>query len=192
MNKIELETWVLTDDGKEWLDEKKSGLLSKNTELLKEISDSNAKLKSLTDESNALTGKNKSYENYIKGKLINSTFTKDTSIQLIAGTNNVVTSILNEQAKANGGFSLLINDKNEIKLTDGKGKDFQQYFDEFAKTDTGKSYIKNPSSGGGARGGFNDGCMTRSALESMTPEMVARNLDKPDFQNSLKSILTQE
>lgn len=190
----ELEEWVKTDDGKKWLDEKKRPLVEKRDQLLDELQNLKNRLAGETEKSGALDGKINGYLEKLKKEFVKGCFDdwgkfKNTLVP-DEELREFVAAKIGKIADADGGLIADIDDDGQFTYKTADGKSFEDYYSEWLGTEGAKSYIANPSTGGGARGsGFGNSCgdYSLNAVKRMTPEEVAKNLDNPAFRASLKS-----
>lgn len=188
----EVEKWLETDEGKNWLEEKKRPLLKKNNDLLEEIALTKKRLTDETEKGNALEGKINGYLIKLKKELCLSCFDDyNTFKNRLIPDNELREFVLNKiekTADADGGLIPDIDDNGEFHYQTADGKSFQDYYSEWLTTESAKSYIQNLSCGGGAKGsGDLSGSFTRANIRKMTPEEVAKNLDNPTFRNSFEN-----
>lgn len=191
MDKEELNKWILTDEGKEWLEGLKKPLADKRDELLGEIAGLKKRLADAASASNASAGKIQAYINRLKAEHCNRVFSdyEKYKSRLIEDPELREFVLGKIERMAGGGLVPDIDDGGNFTFADASGKSFEDYYSEWLATDGAKSYIANSCTGGGARGNSgNFGGVTLNAIERMTPLEVARNLDSPAFRQSLQSL----
>lgn len=188
----EVEKWLETDEGKQWLEEKKRPLLKKNSDLLEEIALNKKRLTDETTKGNALEGKLNSYLAKLKKEMCLNCFDDYDRFKnrLISDKElrEFVLSKIEKIADADGGLVADIDDNGEFHYQTADGKSFQDYYSEWLTTESAKSYIQNLSCGGGARGsGGSFDNFTKASIKKMTPEEVAKNLDNPTFRSNFEN-----
>ena len=189
----EVEKWLETDEGKQWLEEKKSPLLKKNSELLEELALNKKRLTDETAKGNALEGKLKNYFVKLSNELVFNCFDDYNKFKnvLIADKElrEFVKSKIEKLAEAEGGLIPDIDDNGEFSYQTAEGKTFQDYYSEWLTTESAKSYISNPCCGGGARGSSNFiGNYTKADIKKMTPQQVAEKLNDTTFRNNFENL----
>ena len=187
MKKEEVEKWIAeTEEGKEWIEGKKQPLLDKRNELLEEVAIYKKRLTDATDKSNAL-------EEKLNGYLAN--LTSAHCIAVMEGHGTTGEKVLNDKdlksfvrnkierlAEVDGGFKPVINSNGEFIYSTDAGKNFADYFAEWAKSEGAKPFIQNPCSGGGAGGSLSYSFENPTdKIKHMTAEQVAKELDTPEF-----------
>lgn len=180
----EVEKWTESEIGKKWLDGKKDGLLNKKNELLEEVAELKEKLKTATEKATLYESQVTNYKNSFRKDLIESAF-KESGFIPISKTLNEF--IFNEVQKFSGSVFDVVcdNEKRELK---NENENFKDALKKWVESDEeNKSFIKNTYSGGGATGSGSS-VMTSNTLKNMSVEEVAKNFDKPDFQNALKTL----
>lgn len=191
MKKEDVEKWLETDEGKEWLDEKKKPLLDKRNQLLDEIASLKNRLAGESEKGNALDTKLNNYlANLTKSHCTRIFEGANKNHDALLKGNNVrefVKRQIEKNAEADGGLIPDIDDSGEFKFATASGKSFEDYFTEWAGTEEAKAFIAVNCTGGGARGSSFGGGGNLQTVKKMTPEEIARNLDSPTFRNSLQS-----
>ena len=175
-----------TDEAlRDFVEEKKQGLINKNNELLEKLKKSTTDTTDLTEKNNALTEKMALYENEITNNLIKRSFNSLEGVTLMDDTDGIVKDYIYKQAE---GFTLK-SDNGEIVLADKDGKSFQEHFEDFTKTNVAKNFIKNGAVGGGAKGGTNIPTGISENTFKTSPELLAKKLNNPEFRNQVNDYL---
>ena len=192
MKREEVEAWLETEEGKKWLEEKKEPLIKKNEQLLEEVTGIKKRLADATEKGNALEGTINNYLERLKKEFCSNCFDDYSTFKDFLIPNKelreFVLSKIEKLAEADGGLIPSINDTGEFQYSTADGKNFKEYYSEWLKTESAKSFISNPSTGGGAKGSLPtnfDSSFTQNSVKNMSPEEVAKNLDNPTFRNSL-------
>lgn len=191
--KIEdLEKWIETEEGENWLNEKKKPLIEKKEQLLSEIAIYKKRLTEATEQGNALDGKVKNYLENLKKAYCQNCFDDVNTFNVkVFDDKELRAFILNKietMAEADGGLIPDIDDNGQFKFATADGKDFKEYYKEWTGTEGAKSFIQNLCTGGGARGcepSNSINMYSKETIKRMTPEQVAENLDNPTFRNSI-------
>ena len=185
MNVEELEKWVLSGEGLQWLENKKSGLVKKNTELLAELKKSNAELTTATDKSNALAEQMGTLE---------KTFLADFKERFFEGSGifpilkNAVWEKIINNAKENGDEFKVVCDNGKFNFSCDSGTELKEYLVSFQETTEGKESTMARCSGGGATGSNSYSNGVQTDLNKMSVEQIANNLNNPEFRNSLNRL----
>ena len=194
MKIVDVEKWLETDEGKEWLEGKKQPLIDKRNQLLDEISSLKNRLTDESEKSNAQNAKIKGYLENLKNKHCFDCFNDyDTFKSVLIDDKELKQFVLEKitkLAEVDGGLIADIDDNGNFKYATSQGKEFKDYYKEWLSTESAKSFIYNPSTGGGARGNYSksvDNIYSKEALKKMSPEQIAENLNNPAFRNSLNS-----
>lgn len=187
----ELEKWLETDEGKQWLEEKKKPLVEKRDQLLNELADTKKRLADAGEKSDAQSAKIKEYfANLTKShcaRVLDGGNAKKEKVMPDEELREFVKSKIEKMAEADGGFIPDIDDSGNFRLATADGKSFEDYFNEWAGTEKAKSFLQCQVCGGGAKGsdfGASVGGFDRNAVKNMTPQEVAERLDNPSFRNS--------
>jgi hypothetical protein len=154
----ELNSWLLTDEGKQWGDQFKAPLLNKRDELLSQIKDSNAKLTEWDQRSaayeNSLSEEKAIVEKFVVDKELQSLLEKAFVFEGLIP--NVIQSLKNAYGitvKASGGDRKA---SGMIKDNDGNEKeiDLAAIVDNWKQKPENKAMQACTSTGGGATGSF--------------------------------------
>lgn len=184
MERQEVENWLKTEEGFNWLEEKKSGLKNKNVELLAEIKKLNERLNGATENSNAISEKFNNLEMILKNDYIQNIFKNGL---VFPECNNFVLSEIEKLAECEGGFTS-VNDNGNFSMITKSGKTFSDYFESWKGTEVAKRFLKNPSVGGGATG---SGSVHYSTdFSKLSAEEVSNSLNSAEGKAELQNALT--
>jgi len=194
MNIDELNTWILSEEGKAWADGLKQPLIAKRDELLENLRQANGKtaeaLRAKADLEGLYSAERQAVEKtVVDGEL--SRLLKNARVMEPA-----IPGILAELKEAHG-LAVKADGPNRIASGKVKGPDGAEReagLDEIVKswteTPAAKNVILIPgSSGGGSWGGSRPAMpYTRETIAKMSPREVATKLDDPAFQSALTTL----
>jgi hypothetical protein len=185
MDLNELNSWLETNEGKEWGEQFKTPLLNKRNELLSQIKDSSAKL-SEWDQRSAEWEKS-----LLEEKAIVEKYVVDKELQGLLKNANVFETLLPEVVKslknaygitikANGGDRMAIG---KLKDKDGNEKeaDLQAIVNEWSMSPEGLKLRQNNNSGGGATGSHSISQVRQQDLNPNSGRQLVQASDK-DFE----------
>jgi len=192
MDTKELEQWIETDDGRAWIERKKSGLLNKQQELLKQIKDGNAALTDSGQRLAAAEGSLSEEKAFIERLLVDDTLK---ALLRSAGVLEIAIPQVIPALKNAYGITIAADGLNRtawgvLKETDGTEKqgDLQDVVTDWLKTPEAKQVVINRDTGGGATGS-NAKATTKQSLSGLSGQALAAMSDS-DFnalrQNELK------
>jgi len=141
MDLQELNKWLETAEGKQWLDSQKKGLIDKNNELLEKVTGSNATNNQLNEkvvklESDLLKANGTIREVLLSRPLADKLKSKGVFETLIPTLAETITQSYGLEIKANG------NDLNVMGKVDGKETGLDQILDAWSKGDKAKECFK--------------------------------------------------
>ena len=141
MNLQELEKWLETPEGKQWIDSQKKGLIDKNNELLEKLTGGNATNNQLNEkivklESDLLKANGTIREALLSRPLAEKLKQKGVFEALIPTLAETITQSYGLEIKADG------NDFNVMGKVDGKETELDQILDAWSKSDKAKECFK--------------------------------------------------
>lgn len=190
----DVDEWVKTQEGKQWLELQKQPLIDKRSELLEEINSLKSRLTADSEKGNALEAKLNGYLEKLRQKTCYGAFDDlQTFNDVLLPSKELREFVLNKivkTAEADGGLIAKINDSGEFSYATSDGKTFADYYKDWLKTDEAKDFIKVASTGGGARGD-NQG-MLPNDIEKLTVQQIASGLSDKSFRENLQTQLQQK
>jgi len=141
MDVQELEKWVLTDEGKQWIEAQKKGLLDKNTELLEKLKKANGELETANGNIQKLEG------DLSKAQGVNKEVLLSRPLAEKLKQKGVFEVLIPELSKTiEGTYGLQLANGNAIgKTKDGEKETeltLDQIIEHWAKSDSAKDCFK--------------------------------------------------
>ncbi len=194
MKVSDIEEWIKTEEGKQWLELQKQPLIDKKNELLSEISSLKSRLAADGEKGNALEAKLNGYLEQLRKKTCYSAFDDyHTFNNVLLPSKDLREFVLNKiirTAEADGGLIANINDSGEFSYATSDGKTFADYYKDWLATDEAKSFIRVDCTGGGASGGYQS--VLPNELEKLTVQQIASGLSDMAFRDNLQMQLQQK
>jgi len=186
MDVNELNKWLETEEGKQWSDSLKSGLVNKRDELLQALKDANGKLAEMDQRSTAAEALIKEEQAALAAVLVDqglAQLLKDAHVFDVAVPSSIAT------LKETYGIKVRADGLNRsavgiIKGDDGKEieKPLADIVSSWSKTQEAKQVIQNTNSGGGGHGGMVSIPQSNTGLKNLSGPALA-SLSDAEFTN---------
>lgn len=163
MNLSELNEWLETDEGRQWLEDQKKPLLEKRTELLANVKSLNERLREATQRADDAEGTLKTEREAFRSTLVNNTFDQFIEERVATSFREGVKSLLSGRLtidiEANGPqrTPVVTDGINSLPLKDGETElpqrvTLSDYLDRWQETEEASGYLRAPANVGGGVG----------------------------------------
>jgi len=194
MDITELETWIKTDEGKQWEEQLKAPLLKNRDLLLSELKIANGKL-SEAEQRNAQTENDLSEEKAVVSKLL-----IDNELRRLLNNTHVFEALIPDIANSlKNAYSITVKASGGDRMAMGKLKDkegneteaaLEAIIKAWAELPESKSVIRNVNSGGGAIGSFYRGSTAPKPLSKLSGPALA-SMSDTEFRDRRNSEIIQ-
>lgn len=149
MDKQELETWLETEEGSAWLEEKKAPLIKKRDELLEQNKSLRADLTGLKTEADGQREATQREQNALKKVLI------DDKLDALMNKHGVFPQLRNalRSELEEKGLEVAADGEHRKAVVGSDQKELSEYMQEWAESDEAAEWLKPPvNRGAGATG----------------------------------------